>query len=95
MRRASRPRGHWGSSGAHRVLRSARPRRKFVQEQLSISAWREDRRNFWIRIRGLGQVAAWRRHAEEEHRVIDWRFRVDDARRVFRYEGLTARRSEH
>src|SRR5437870_304875 len=40
-------------------------------------------------------VAAWRRRAEEEHRVIDWRFRVDDARRVFRYEGLTARRSEH
>jgi len=43
----------------------------------------------------ISLVAAWRRHAEEEHRVIDWRFRVDDARRVFRYEGLTARRSEH
>jgi hypothetical protein len=43
----------------------------------------------------ISLVAAWRLRAEEEHRVIDWRFRVDDARRVFRYEGLTARRSEH
>jgi hypothetical protein len=43
----------------------------------------------------ISLVAAWRRRAEEEHRVIDWRFRVDDARRFFRYEGLTARRSEH
>lgn len=43
----------------------------------------------------ISLVAAWRRRAEDEHRVIDWRFRVDDARRVFRYEGLTARRSEH
>ena len=43
----------------------------------------------------ISLVAAWRRLAEEEHRIIEWRFRVDDARRVFRYEGLTTRRSEH
>ena len=43
----------------------------------------------------ISLVAAWRHRAEEEHRVIDWRFRVDDARRVFRYDGLTALRSEH
>jgi hypothetical protein len=43
----------------------------------------------------VSMVAAWRRRAENEHRVIDWRFRVDDARRVFRYEGLTAHRSGH
>jgi hypothetical protein len=43
----------------------------------------------------ISLVAAWRRCAEEEHRIIEWRFRVDDARRVFRYEGLTTRRSEH
>src|SRR5205823_13471218 len=41
----------------------------------------------------ISLVAAWRRRAEEEHRIIEWRFRVDDARRVFRYEGLTTRRS--
>src|SRR4051812_47987120 len=35
----------------------------------------------------ISTVAAWRRRAEREHRVIDWRFRVDDARRVFRYDG--------
>src|SRR6266850_972361 len=43
----------------------------------------------------ISLVAAWRRRAEEEHRIIEWRFRVDDARRVFRYEGLTTRRSGH
>jgi len=43
----------------------------------------------------ISLVAAWRHHAEAEHRVIDWRFRVDDARRVFRYDGLTSLRSEH
>jgi hypothetical protein len=43
----------------------------------------------------ISLISAWRRCAEEEHRIIEWRFRVDDARRVFRYEGLTARRSEH
>jgi hypothetical protein len=41
----------------------------------------------------ISLVSAWRRCAEEEHRIIEWRFRVDDPRRVFRYEGLTARRS--
>jgi hypothetical protein len=40
-------------------------------------------------------VAAWRNRTERERRTIDWRFRVDDARRVFRYDGLTARRSGH
>jgi hypothetical protein len=43
----------------------------------------------------ISTVAAWRQRAEAEHRVIDWRFRVDDARRVFRYDGLTAQRSGH
>jgi len=43
----------------------------------------------------ISTVAAWRRRAEKDHRLIDWRFRVDDARRVFRYDGLTARRSGH
>ena len=43
----------------------------------------------------ISLVAAWRHRAEEEHRVIDWRFRLDDARRVFRYDGLTAQQSEH
>jgi len=49
----------------------------------------------WARTDERWRGAAWRRCAEEEHRIIEWRFRVDDARRVFRYEGLTARRSEH
>jgi hypothetical protein len=30
-----------------------------------------------------------------ERRSINWTFRVDDARRVFRYDGLRTARSEH
>ncbi|HXQ76810.1 MAG TPA: transposase [Gemmatimonadaceae bacterium] len=43
----------------------------------------------------ISLVSSWRRAAESAHRVIAWKFRVDDARRVFRYAGLTTMRSEH
>ena len=41
----------------------------------------------------IDRVSAWRRSAEARGRTIDWRFRVDDARRCFRYDGLTTLRS--
>jgi hypothetical protein len=41
------------------------------------------------------RVAAWRRRADREHRPIRWKFTVKDARRVFRYDGIITRRSEH
>ena len=41
------------------------------------------------------EVAAWRRRASEQNRTIDWRFRVHDARRVFRYDGIKTPRSQH
>jgi hypothetical protein len=41
------------------------------------------------------RVAAWRTRAENEHRSIRWKFTVDDARRVFRYDGIITPRSEH
>src|SRR5262245_61551084 len=41
------------------------------------------------------QVTAWRRRADSERRTIKWTFRVSDARRVFRYAGITTLRSEH
>jgi hypothetical protein len=41
------------------------------------------------------RVAAWRTRAEKEHRSIRWKFTVDDARRVFRYDGIITPRSEH
>jgi len=43
----------------------------------------------------ISLVSSWRRAAQSAHRVIAWKFRVDDARRVFRYAGLTTARSEH
>jgi len=43
----------------------------------------------------ISRVAAWRRAAEDEGRTIDWTFRVDDARRKFRYDGLITARSRH
>lgn len=43
----------------------------------------------------ISRVSAWRRSAELAHRTIDWKFRVDDARRTFKYAGLATRRSEH
>lgn len=41
------------------------------------------------------QVSAWNAHADRHKRIIDWKFRVSDARRMFRYEGITTLRSEH
>ena len=41
------------------------------------------------------QVRAWRRVATFEGCSIRWRFRVSDARRVFRYDRLVFRRSKH
>lgn len=41
------------------------------------------------------EVTAWRRGATASNRTIAWKFRVDDARRVFRYEGIKSFRSEH
>ena len=41
------------------------------------------------------EVTAWRRRASGYRRTIDWKFRVDDARRVFRYDGIRSTRAEH
>jgi hypothetical protein len=41
------------------------------------------------------EVTAWRKRASYQRRSIDWRFRVHDARRVFRYEGIKSVRSKH
>lgn len=41
------------------------------------------------------EVTAWRRRASHPSRTINWKFRVHDARRVFRYDGLKSARSEH
>src|SRR5438128_11336465 len=43
----------------------------------------------------ISRVSAWRRAAESAGRTIDWTFRVDDARRKFRYDGLITARSRH
>jgi len=51
------------------------------------------------RISDLGmlrrEVTAWRREASLQGRTIQWKFRVHDARRVFRYEGIKTPRSKH
>jgi hypothetical protein len=41
------------------------------------------------------EVTAWRRRASSHRRTINWKFRVSDARRVFRYDGIRTPRSEH
>ncbi len=41
------------------------------------------------------EVAAWNRTADRRRRRINWTFRVADARRVFRYRGITTPRSRH
>jgi len=41
------------------------------------------------------EVRAWRRVATREGMPIRWKFRVKDARRVFRYDRLRSQRSEH
>jgi hypothetical protein len=43
----------------------------------------------------ISRVSAWRLAAQKAHRTIEWKFRVHDARRVFRYGGLATARSEH
>jgi transposase len=43
----------------------------------------------------ISRVSAWRLAAQKARRTIDWQFRVNDARRVFRYAGLATARSEH
>jgi hypothetical protein len=44
--------------------------------------------------RQRAEVAAWRKRADIGGRKIDWKFRVADARRVFRYPGIITPRSE-
>jgi hypothetical protein len=39
-------------------------------------------------------VTAWRRRASHHRRSIDWKFRVHDARQVFRYDGIKTAPSE-
>lgn len=41
------------------------------------------------------EVMTWNRRADRQRRRFLWKFRVSDARRVFRYDGITTRRSEH
>lgn len=41
------------------------------------------------------EVGRWARVADANRRTINWTFRVDDARRIFRYHGISALRSEH
>jgi hypothetical protein len=41
------------------------------------------------------EVTAWNRRADLPRRKINWTFRVNDARRVFRYEGINTPRAEH
>jgi transposase len=40
------------------------------------------------------EVLAWSREADRRRRPICWKFRVRDARRKFRYDGITTRRSK-
>jgi len=41
------------------------------------------------------EVAAWNATADRKRRAIDWKWRVSDARRVFRYDGITTLRVKH
>lgn len=41
------------------------------------------------------EIAAWNRRADRRRRSIDWKWRVSDARRVFRYDGIATRRAKH
>ena len=43
----------------------------------------------------IERVSAWRRSAEAEGRTIEWKYRVSDARRTSRYDGLNTVRSQH
>jgi len=41
------------------------------------------------------EVATWNRRADRQRRCIEWKWRVSDARRVFRYDGITTIRAQH
>ena len=41
------------------------------------------------------EVTSWRKRASHPRRTITWKFRVNDARRVFRYDGIKSNRSGH
>jgi transposase len=41
------------------------------------------------------EVGRWAKLADTNRRIINWTFRVADARRIFRYPGIKALRSEH
>jgi DDE superfamily endonuclease len=41
------------------------------------------------------EVAAWNRRADRHRRRIEWKWRVSDARRVFRYDGIITIRAKH
>ena len=41
------------------------------------------------------EVRAWVRGATKARRTIKWKFTVNDARRVFRYDGIATQRSRH
>lgn len=41
------------------------------------------------------EVTVWRKRAERSGRTVNWNFRVNDARRVFRYDGIKTTRSRH
>jgi hypothetical protein len=43
----------------------------------------------------LTEVRTWSLAADLARRAIDWSFRVSDARRTFRYGGLTTARSQY
>jgi transposase len=38
------------------------------------------------------EVTSWNRRADHDRRRIDWKWRVSDARRVFRYDGINTKR---
>lgn len=40
------------------------------------------------------EVRAWSQRADQQRRSIKWKFRVSDARRTFRYDGITTLRSK-
>jgi hypothetical protein len=41
------------------------------------------------------EVATWAHCADKERRRINWKWRVSDARRVFRYDGIATLRAQH
>jgi hypothetical protein len=41
------------------------------------------------------EIASWNQEADRQRRRINWQWRVSDARRVFRYDGIPTVRVEH